>query len=147
VKSIVRSILAVVLGFIAASIVMLIVESINGHVLYPEMGKLAEGVTDREQIRAIMASAPVGAFLVVILGWVLGSATGGFVATWLGKQPPYRHALILGILLTLAGIANNLMIPPPAWFWILSLLVFIPSACAGARLAPRAVAELHKFPA
>jgi hypothetical protein len=136
----VRSILAVVLGFFAASVVMLIVEWTNTHVLYPEMGKLAEGVTDR-------ASSPVGAFLVVILGWVLGSTAGGFLATWIGKKPPYRHAVILGVLLTLAGILVNLKMPPPAWFWIATLLVFIPSACAGARLAPRAIAQLHKFPA
>ena len=142
-----RSILGVVLGFFAASVVMMIVEWTNTHVLYPEIGKLAEGVTDREQFRAIMASAPVGVFLVVILGWVLGSTAGGFLATWIGKKPPYRHAVILGVLLTIAGILVNLKMPPPAWFWIATLLVFIPSACAGARLAPRAIAQLHKFPA
>jgi hypothetical protein len=40
-------------------------------------------------------------------------------------------------LLTLAGIANNLMIPPPGWFWIPTLVAFLPAAHAGARLAPR----------
>jgi hypothetical protein len=57
-----RSILAVIAGFVAASVVMMIVETVNGRFLYPELGKRAEGVTDREQIRAIMDSAPVGAF-------------------------------------------------------------------------------------
>jgi len=45
--------------------------------------------------------------------------------------------LILGGLLTLAGIANNLMLPPPAWFWIPTVLVFLPAAYAGATLAPK----------
>jgi hypothetical protein len=45
------------------------------------------------------------------------------------------HALALGGLLTLAGVANNLMLPPPLWFWIGSLVVMLPAACAGARLA------------
>lgn len=144
-KSIVRSILAVVVGFVLASVVMLVVESLNGKVFYPEMGKLAAGMTDREQVRALVAGAPLGALLVVIFGWALGSFTGGLAATWIGKQPPYRHALVLGVLLTLAGVANNLMIPPPLWFWIVGLVVFIPAACAGARLAPRPTAELHQF--
>ena len=144
-KGVVRSILAVVFGFVAASAIMLVVESINGHVLYPELGQLGAGMTDREQIRALLATAPVGAFVVVIIGWTLGSFAGGFVATWIGKQAPYRHALNLGVLLTLAGIANNLMVPPPLWFWIVGLLVFIPAACAGARLVPRATAEVHRF--
>ncbi|MBI3447874.1 MAG: hypothetical protein HY049_02980 [Acidobacteria bacterium] len=132
----VRSIPAVIAGFVAASLVMVVFESVNGRVLYPEMGKAAEGMTDREAIRALMASAPVGAFLVVLLGWGVGSLVGGFVAASIGRSAPVPHALVVGGLLTLAGIANNLMLPPPAWFWIVSLVVLLPAACAGARLAP-----------
>ena len=132
-----RSVLAVIAGFVAASAVMMVIETANGRILYPELGKLAEGVTDREAIRALLASAPLGALLVVLLGWVLGSLAGGFLAAWIGRNAPVAHALVLGGLLTLAGIANNLMLPPPGWFWIPTLLVFLPAAYAGARLAPR----------
>jgi hypothetical protein len=133
---IVRGIGAVIGGFVAASAVMMVVESLNGHVLYPELGKLAEGVTDRETIRTLLAGAPVGALLVVIAGWVLGSLTGGFVAGWIGRDARALCALVLGGLLTCAGIATNLMLPPPGWFWIPTLLVFFPAAFFGARLAP-----------
>jgi MFS family permease len=136
-SKVVRSILAVIVGFVAASAVMLLIESINGHVLYPELGKLAEGMTDKEAIRALMASAPAGAFVVVLVGWALGGLLGGLVAAWIGRRAPVAHALVLGGLLTLAGIANNLMLPPPAWFWIASLLVFLPATYVGAELAPR----------
>jgi len=61
---------------------------------------------------------------VVALGWVLGSLAGGFVSTWISQRSPVVHALILGGLLTLAGIANNLMLPPPVWFWVLTVIVF-----------------------
>ena len=135
-SKLVRSIVAVIAGFVAAGAVMMLIESINGHVLYPELGKAAEGMTDKEAIRALMASAPVGAFLVVLLGWVLGSFLGGIVTARIAPHAPVAHALVLGGLLTLAGIANNLMIPPPGWFWIPTLLVFLPAAYAGARLAP-----------
>jgi len=135
-RKVVRSVLAVIAGFVAASAVMILVESINGHVLYPELGAMAAGMTDREAIKALLASAPVGAFLVVLLGWALGSLAGGFIAAWIGRNAPAAHALVLGVLLTLAGIANNIMIPPPAWFWIPTLVVFLPAALAGARLAP-----------
>jgi hypothetical protein len=132
-----RSILAVVAGFVMASAVMMAVETVNGRYLYPELGKQAEGITDREVLRSILAGAPVGAFLVVILGWVLGSLAGGCMAAWIGRRAPVGHALVLGGLLTLGGIANNLMVPPPLWFWIAGLVVLIPAAYAGARLAPR----------
>lgn len=134
---IVRSILAVIAGFVAASTVMMVIETANGRVLYPELGKAAEGLTDREVIRALLANAPVGAFLVVLFGWVLGSLVGGFLVAWIGWNAPVAHALVLGGLLTLAGIANNLMLPPPGWFWIPSLVLFLPAAYAGALLAPR----------
>jgi hypothetical protein len=56
-SSALRSIAAVVAGFVAASVVMMIIETINGRVLYPELGKAAERVTDRETIRALLATA------------------------------------------------------------------------------------------
>ncbi len=135
--SVIRSILAVIAGFVAASIVMMVVETANGQLLYPELGKRAEGVTDRQEIKAIMASAPVGALVVVLIGWATGSVTGGFLATLISRKPPGGHALVLGALLTFAGIANNLMLPPPFWFWIATFAVFLPATYVGARLVPR----------
>jgi hypothetical protein len=37
----------------------------------------------------------------------------------------------------LAGVANNLMLPPPFWFWIATFAVFLPATYVGARLVPR----------
>ncbi len=135
-RSALRSIAAIILGFIVASIVMMIVEAINGRVLHPDLAKASEGLKDREAIRALLASAPVTAFIVVIVGWILGSLAGGWVAARVAGRASVGHGIVLGALLTLAGIANNLMLPPPLWFWIASLIVFIPGAYLGARLAP-----------
>ena len=132
-----RSVGAVIAGFVVASIVMMAVEATNGRLLYPELAKAAEGVTDREAIRAIFASAPIGALLVVVAGWALGSVLGGWTAARLAGRSPVTHALVLGALLTCAGIANNLMLPPPLWFWVAGLIVFLPCAWFGARLAAR----------
>jgi hypothetical protein len=136
VRSALRGIAAIVVGFIAASIVMMIIEAINGKVFYPELGKAAEGVTDREKLRALFATAPLGAFLVVILAWILGAFAGGWIAARLAAKATVAHGLGLGALLTLAGVANNLMLPPPLWFWFASLAVLLPAAYLGARLAP-----------
>lgn len=129
--AILKKIAAVLAGFFVASIVMMIVESINGRVFYPDLAKAAEGVTDREVIRRIMAGAPMGAFLVVLLGWALGGIAGGWTASKIAKGA----GAIVGILLTLAGVANNLMLPPPLWFWIAGMIVLFPSTYYGARLA------------
>ena len=130
---ILKSIGCVLLGFIAASVVMMIVESLNGHVLYPALGKAAEGIKDREVLRGLMAAAPKGALLVVLFGWALGGLTGGFVTGKLAPKAPAAHGLALALLLMLSVLANNLMIPPPAWFWIAGLAVTGPVAILGAQ--------------
>jgi hypothetical protein len=134
-RSALRSIAAVIAGFIAASIVMMIIETINGRFLYPELAKAAEGVTDREMLRALFATAPLGSLLVVIGGWVLGGVVGGWTTARLAAQAKTRNGLVLGALLTIAGVANNLMLPKPLWFWIASLIVLMPAAYLGTRLA------------
>jgi hypothetical protein len=83
-----------------------------------------------------VATAPIGALLVVIAGWILGGMAGGWVTARLAAKATMGHGMILGALLTLAGVANNLMIPPPVWFWIVSLVVLMPATYLGARLAP-----------
>jgi len=133
----IRSVLAVIAGFVAASAVMMVVETANGRLLYPELGKRAEGVTDIQEIKAILASAPTGALVVVIVGWALGGVAGGFLATLISRKPPGGHALVLGALLTLAGVANNLMLPPPFWFWIATFVVLPLATYLGARLVPQ----------
>lgn len=135
-RTVLRSIAAVILGFLVASAVMMTVEAINGRFLHPGLAKAAEGLKDREAIRALLATAPVTAFIVVIIGWILGSFTGGWVAARVAGGAAIGHGLVVGVLLTLAGIANNLMIPPPLWFWVVSMLVLLPSAYLGARLVP-----------
>ena len=129
-----KSVAAVVVGFVAASIVMMIVETLNGRVFYSGLAKAAEGVTDREVLRGIFASAPVGALLVVIVGWILGGFAGGWVAARIAGRSAVTHGLVLGALLTCAGAANNLALPPPLWFWVASLAVLLPSAYVGAKL-------------
>lgn len=129
----VRSILGVIAGFVAASAVMMVFEAVNGHVIYPELGAAAAQVKDAEGMRALMAGVPAGAMAVVLLGWAVGAFVGGWVARRIGRGDAGRTGLVLGVLLTAAGIANNLMIPPPLWFWVAGMLVLLPGAWLGAR--------------
>jgi len=135
-KAILNKIGAVLAGFVVASLIMMLVESLNGRVFYPDLAKAAAGVTDRDVIRRIFASAPVGALLVVILGWGLGGLAGGWVTGKLAGRSAHGAGLVLCALLTLAGVANNLMLPPPLWFWVTSLVVMAASPLAGSRLPP-----------
>ena len=158
-----RSILGVIAGFVVASVIMMVNETANARVFFPGFAEQAaakdKAITQnavdqglaadssevlmqrREAVREVMAGAPVGALLVVIFGWAISSIAGAFVATWIAGRSPITHGVILGVLLTLAGIANNLMIPPPTWFWVLTIIVFLPATFLGARLAPKRTGE------
>ena len=133
----VRSILGVVAGFIAASAVMMVFEAINGHVIYPELGQAAAKVQDPGQMRALMVTVPTGAMAIVLAGWAVGAFVGGWVAQRIGRGDAGPTGVVLGLLLTTAGIANNLMIPPPLWFWVAGMLVLLPGAWLGARAGVR----------
>ncbi len=134
-RQVLRSVVAVLAGFIVASVVMMAVEFANGHLFHPDLARAAEGVTDRESLRALLEQAPVTALLVVVAGWILGAVAGGWIAARLATRARLGHGLTLGVLLTMAGVASNLMLPPPLWFWVVSLPVFLPAVYLGARLA------------
>ena len=121
-------------GVVVAGAVMMLLECLNGHVLYPGLAGAAEDVTDPEVVRRIFATAPLGALLVVVAACGLGGLAGGWLTARLAR-PLHGPALALAALLTLAGVGNNLMLPPPLWFWIATLIALPAGTLLGARLA------------
>jgi pimeloyl-ACP methyl ester carboxylesterase len=146
----------VIAGIVVAAVVMMVVEFANGRVFYPgfaeqavakdrEAARAAEGADAlrlrREAMREVMANAPTGALLVVVIGWALGSFAGGFAAALISRRPPLARGLVLGSMLMLLGVLNNLMLPPPVWFWLLTFIAFVPAALAGSKVASAAMAR------
>ena len=127
-----RSFIAVVLGCLVAGLVVAIIESI-GYAVYP----LPEGFDPKDMatVRAAMESMPAGAMRFVLFAWALGTLVGGGLAARIASRSPVTHALIVGALMMIAGIANMVTIPHPLWFWVVGVTLFLPSAYAGARLA------------
>lgn len=129
----IRSVLALAAGFVAANVIMLAVVSINS-VLYPEIVGAVRSNDPKALELAIAAPGSIGALLVVLASWVLGSLAGGFVAAQISKRSSVVHGLIVGGLFMAGGIANNLAYPTPLWFWVATMFAFLPTAYAGARL-------------
>lgn len=136
-KSVLRSVLGMLLAFVVASAIMMVVEAANGKVFYPELAKAAQGVTDREVVRQVFANAPIGALLVVLVGWALGTFAGGWLVARIASRAPGGHAIVFGGIIALAGVANNLALPPPVWFWVAGLVVPIGVGVLVARMVGR----------
>jgi hypothetical protein len=132
-----RSIFAVVLGVIVGGITVGIVEII-GHTLYPPPPDL--DASNPEALKAYIATAPMAVLLFVLLAWVVGAFTGGFVAAWIGRRAPAVHALMIGGFILLAGMATMLVYPHPVWFWIAGIVGVPPSAYLASLLVGRRAA-------
>ena len=90
---------------------------------------------DPASVAAFVATLPASALLLVLSGWVLGALVGGYVAARIARKP--RPALVVGIVIEIGVIANAVMIPHPLWMTIAGVLLPVPAAWLGARLATR----------
>lgn len=113
-----RWVLPVVAGFVVASAVMMLFETLNSF-LFPLPKDL--DWSDQAAVKALTLSLPWTAFILVILGWAAGSFVGGWVSTYLSGEVSYRVTALLSALLVLAGIANVLMLGHPLIFTILGI--------------------------
>jgi hypothetical protein len=124
-----RRIAGVVLGLVAAGLVVMLVEGI-GQSAFPPSAGFDPNSPD-------LSLVPLPALLSVALAWVLGPLTGGLVATLVGKPAGPLPALVLGMFFLAADIANLFVIPSPWWLWVVGLLAPVPAAWAGFAWARR----------
>jgi hypothetical protein len=131
-RAAVRSIAAVVIGVIAAFIVVTLAEMLTSR-LYPmPMGANPE---DPSAMITWIQQLPATALAVVLVGWALGAFVGGFISAKFDRAAWGRQAVIIGILLLGAGVWNMTQIPHPIWMWVGAFVVFVPGAWFGARAA------------
>ncbi len=130
-----RKILAVVVALIVATAIFMIFQMGNSMVMAPPS---PEVMADRAKLAEYMANGPAKAYIVVLIGYIIGSFAGGFVVTKMGRRwsPGATLTIILGSLLTLAMVTNMMMLPgQPLWFVVASLVSFIPMTLIGHRFA------------
>jgi hypothetical protein len=124
---------AVVLGALVAIVLISLVEAINGR-LYPLPAGL--DINNREAMSGYIATLPLAAFLLLLLGYALGGLGGGYVAARLAPTRPMRHAGVVMILLVVASLLNLRSFEHPVWFWVANLVVVVGLPLLGGRLAP-----------
>lgn len=122
-----RTIGGVVLGVVAAGLVVMLVEAL-GHSMFPPAPGFDPTAPD-------LALVPVGALATLALAWTLGPLAGGLVCTLVGKPSSPVPAFVVGLLFLAADIANLVMIPSPAWLWVVGIAAPLPAAWLGFALA------------
>lgn len=131
---ILRSVLAVLAGAVTAFVLIAVIELLD-HRIYPLPPDVDP--SDPKELAAAMAQAPVGALLLVLLGWAVGTVAGAWVAARTAGRFHLVHGMIVGVLLLCAAVANMLSLPHPVWFWIAAVALFLPCAYLGSMRAAR----------
>ncbi|MEO8276819.1 MAG: hypothetical protein ABI639_11420 [Thermoanaerobaculia bacterium] len=121
----IRSILTVLVGLLAGSVVVWVLE-FAGHRFYPTPPGV--DLENLEALKAYVASAPTAMFLVLLVAWAGGAFVGGGVAALLSPARRGLHALAVGGIQTLFASAQFAMIPHPVWFMVIGLTIFLPFA-------------------
>lgn len=111
-QTVLRNLLAVVLGALATGLVVLGVQ-VLGHRLFPSAAPMDPA--DPEVMRTFVQSLPLGALAFVVMAWTLGAFAGSSTAIRLARS---QHALLAWFVggLTLATVGINVwQIPHPTW--------------------------------
>ena len=128
----VRNLIAVVTGVLAGGMVVAILEGI-GHAIFPPPPGL--DVSNPQSLAGVMDQIPLGAKLAVSVAWALGSLAGGFLAAKMCGSRHVLMALLVGAVLLAGGGYTLVTIPHPVWMAALGVLVPLPMAWLGARIA------------
>lgn len=125
-KSFARNFLAVVLGFLVGGLVNMALVTVGPMVVPPPPGA---DMTTAEGLAAAMPSLRPAHFVFPFLAHALGTLVGSLVAYVAAVSNRAAFAWVIGGLTLCGGIAAAFMIPAPAWFITLDLLVaYLPMA-------------------
>jgi MFS family permease len=127
-----RTILGMLVGLVTMWLTVTALEFL-GHAMFPPPAGLDP--QNPEQLQMIFATAPVGAFVMLVVAWAGGSFVGGWVAARIARHT--RAAAIAVALFVMAGVAGMMVIVPdhPGWVSALGLVLPIPVGLVAARLA------------
>jgi len=78
---------------------------------------------------------PGVALVMLLLVYMVCSFLAGLIAALVAQRHTVIPAIIVGLLLTLAGVYDILKMSLPGWFMALNLLVYVPCAYFGGRVA------------
>jgi MFS family permease len=133
-KTVVRNILAIIIGwFIGSFVNMGLIDT--GHTLIP-----IEGLdpNDMKALAKVMPTLSAKYFIFPFLAHALGTLVGAIVAGWIAASHKMKFSLVIGALFLLGGIAVSFILPAPIWFIACDIiLAYIPMAFIGGKIAKK----------
>lgn len=113
-----HGVLRTLLGFIVGSVV-------NMSLILAAPAPPGADMTSMEGLQAAMELFQPKHFVVPFLAHALGTLVGALTACWLAPVPRTRAdwpTIAVGVVFSLGGLTNALMLPGPMWFEALDLI-------------------------
>lgn len=123
-----KYVLPVVVGAMGAMMVMALGEYFIGK-QYPL--PINVDITNKTLLEAAIRDMPTNAFVLLLINYTVSSFIGGLAAALISGRTVLRPSIIVGVVLTLAGMYNVLTLRHPLWFTIVNLFIYIPFAYFG----------------
>lgn len=124
--TIIRNILAVVVGLILGGVVNMAIVQVGPTVIPPPAGV---DMTTVEGLTASMHLLRPEHFVSPFLAHAVGTLVGALAAWLIAASHKSLYAYIIGAAFLIGGISACFLIPAPAWFMALDLIVaYIPMA-------------------
>lgn len=130
-----RNILAIVLGLVVGGSVNMALVTLGPLLIPPPPGA---DMTTPEGLAAAMPLLMPKHFVAPFLAHALGTLAGALAAFFIAASHKARFAYAVGLVFLCGGIAACFMIPSPAWFMVVDLLLaYLPMAWLAARIGAR----------
>lgn len=136
-NSILRNILAVLIGIVVGGFVNMGIIMISGSIIPPPEG--VDMTTTEGLIAAADLLQPIH-YLMPFLAHALGTFVGALIAGLIAATHKMTFALSIGLVFLVGGIMMVLSVPSPIWFIIVDLaLAYIPMAYFAGKITAKKV--------
>jgi hypothetical protein len=133
--NIIRNVLAVLAGIVIGGIVNMALITISPSLIPPPAGV---DVNNAESLRQAMHLFEPRHFVVPFLAHAVGTFAGALAAYLIAATYRSKMAYVIGVLFLCGGVAASFMIPAPAWFIALDLVVaYLPMAWLAIQIGKR----------
>ena len=133
--NVLRNTLAVLAGVVVGGAVNMTIVALSASLIPPPAGV---DVTDPASVKASIHLFEPRHFVMPFLAHALGTLAGALAAYLIAASHRARFAYGIGAFFLLGGIAASFMVPAPAWFIALELLVaYLPMAWLAVRIGER----------
>ena len=130
-----RNVLAVLVGLVIGGAVNMAIITISPSLIPPPVGV---DVTNAESIAQGIHLFEPRHFILPFLAHALGTLAGALLAYLIASSCKKQLAWVIGALFLCGGVSASFMIPAPAWFMALDLVVaYLPMAWLGILIGRR----------